>query len=382
MKLRQDTSGVLSNTTVNASELNTTSGIPVYASLNATSLNATSPNATSLNATSPIENSEASNTTVPLRNTQALNTTRPEDLNVTRPEGLNATRPEGLNETRSEGLNATRPEGLNITRPEGLNTTRPEGLNAPNTPISSNSNTNRSELNRTGSFGVAGFSNSTIINNAKDLNHGDVISLESALVSNAYIQAMSDNCTGVVQGDQECGSLIGSMGMNNRTQWLVKQGPADSFCLQLYNSPNLFLFINGTDCTQGNEACGTINLFKADTGNCGIEYGVRFVPIIPANNTMTNSTMQGMSGNTTMPGMGSNATMPMDGASGQNFAWAIQSTQNANAFFSFDANECKQGAAQRCGMLNLAMVGSVREILPTSVRAFIIHEIEEEPVIG
>jgi len=87
-----------------------------------------------------------------------------------------------------------------------------------------------------------------------------------------------------------------------------------------------------------------------------------------------------MTGNNTSGGMTANNSM--QGSSlGMDFVWAIQSTQSANAFLSFDGTDCKKGTTS-CGRINLTVKASVMDIQTKDPQTFVIHALEEEPVVG
>jgi hypothetical protein len=278
-----------------------------------------------------------------------------------------------LRQNTDSVLNAT-----NATGNASMNANETSAHMAVN-PIGNENNTHmmNNTANATGNMnslqGSAQGAQGNIMRDIKDFNHGDIISLESGVVKNAYVQAMLDTCMNA-QTNTECGNLTGIMGMSNMTHWMVKQGGANSYCLELLNSNNTFLLLNATDCTQGNNqqtGCGKVTLFKADTGNCGIEYGLRFVPITPPPNATAHLNATDM-----------NVANNSNGSIGQNFVWAIQSVQNAEAFIYFDAATCKEGTTNTCGTFNIRMVNSVADLTPNSPAAFVIHAIDEEPTLG
>jgi hypothetical protein len=240
-------------------------------------------------------------------------------------------------------------------------------------------------------FNISGFSNMTRLSNINELKHGDVIAIESAAVQNAYIKVLNETCTSV-QPNSHCGNITGTVGISNQTLWIIKQGGADSWCLEMFGNPKLFLHLNVTECVQGNQTCGDVNLLVTDTQNCSVDYAVRFLPIAPTPNAINSASgnmtsLSSGSMNNTMSGnasMNSTSSSSLGSQQQSNFVFAIQSPTSANAFLNFDAKDCSQGSSTNmsCGKITTTFAKSVMDVQPTSPMAFVIHIVEEEPVIS
>jgi hypothetical protein len=110
------------------------------------------------------------------------------------------------------------------------------------------------------------FPRNVIFRNPNDFRPGDLVTLQSASVRNAYLSANSTNCTDVQNGDT-CGEVNGSYGLTNSTTWQVI--PSDViglYCLKVLNTSDVYLYMNTTGCTEVNQTCGNISLIKSEDG--------------------------------------------------------------------------------------------------------------------